>query len=232
MDPRHGRVQGELPDRDGHPARSLVAQAKDSLVVGHDDQPDVAERRRTEDRRDPVLIVGGDPHAPGPPDDVAEFLARPTDRGRVDDRQELLEVLGQDPIEQGRVAVLERGQADVPLEVVGLAPDVLDLEGDLLLDRQDAIRQESAQAQLDALLGAERQVLGEQAPAQEVRAGLPDGDRLARDHPVERGWKRSHRAKDRRRACPPRSRDRATAGAAAPPPGAGAATSRRCRARP
>ena len=61
-------------------------------------------------------------------------------------------MLGQDPVEQGRVAVLERGQADVPLEVVVLAPDVLDLEGDLLLDGQDPVGQQAAQAELDPLL--------------------------------------------------------------------------------
>ena len=57
--------------------------------------------------------AGRDPGAAGPPDDVAELLARPPDRRRVDDRQELLEVLGEEPVEQGRVAVLERGQPDV-----------------------------------------------------------------------------------------------------------------------
>ena len=62
------------------------------------------------------------------------------DRGRVDDRQQLLEVLGQDPIEEGRVAVLQRRQADVLLQRVVLAPQALELERDLLLDRHHPVR--------------------------------------------------------------------------------------------
>ena len=45
------RVQRELADRDGHPARALVAEAEDALVVGHHDQPHVLERALAEDRR-------------------------------------------------------------------------------------------------------------------------------------------------------------------------------------
>ena len=81
-----------------------------------------------------------------PPDDVAELLARPPDGRRVDDRQELLEVLGEEPVEQRRVAILERGQPDVALERVVLAAEVLELELDLLLDGQDAVGQQPAQA--------------------------------------------------------------------------------------
>ena len=114
--PRRRRVQRELADRDRHPARALVAEAEDPLVVGDDDQPDVVVRAVAEQLRDPVDVGRGDPQAAGPPDDVAELLARPADRRRVDDRQELLEVLGEQPVEERRVAVLERGQADVLLE--------------------------------------------------------------------------------------------------------------------
>ncbi len=62
--------------------------------------------------------------------------ARPT-VGRVDDRQQLLEVLAQDPVEQRLVAVLEGREPDVPLEVVRLAPDVLELQRHLGVDVDD-----------------------------------------------------------------------------------------------
>ena len=145
MDPAR-RVQGELADRDGHPAGALVAQAEDPLVVGDDDEPDVDVRALAEELRDPVAVGRGDPRPARPADDVAELLARPADRRRVDDRQELLEVLGDDAVEQRRVAILERGQPDVALERVVLAPQVLELELDLLVDGQDAIRQEAREA--------------------------------------------------------------------------------------
>ena len=89
-----------------------------------------------------------------PPDDVAELLAGAPDRRRVDDRQELLEVLGEEAVEERRVAVLERGQADVPLERVVLAAQVLELELDLLLDGQDAVGEQAAQVERVALVGA------------------------------------------------------------------------------
>ena len=41
-------------------------------------------------------------------------------------------MLGEEPVEERRVPVLERGQADVALERVVLAPEVLELEVDLL----------------------------------------------------------------------------------------------------
>ena len=88
------RVQGELADRDGHPAGALIAQAEDPLVVGDDDEPDVLVRALAEELRDPVAVGRRDPRPARPADDVAELLARPPDGRRVDDRQELLEVLG------------------------------------------------------------------------------------------------------------------------------------------
>ena len=55
------------------------------------------------------------------------WQAQPDGR-RVDDRQQLLEVLGQDPVEERRVAVLERRQADVLLERIVLPAQPLELE--------------------------------------------------------------------------------------------------------
>ena len=169
MDAAGGRVQGELADRDRHPARALVAEAEDPLVVGHDDEPDVVVRALAQERRDPVAVGGGDPDAPGPPDDVAELLARPADGRRVDDRQELLEVLREQPVEQRRVAVLERRHPDVALERVVLVVEVLELELDLLVDGQDAVGQQAAQPERVALVLAEGEVLGQQPAAEERR---------------------------------------------------------------
>ncbi len=93
---------------------------------------------------------------------MAELLAREADRRRVDDRQELLEIVDEQPVEQGLVAVLERREADVALEVVGLAPDVLQLEGDLLVDRRHARRQQAVEAEGIPLAGGEGRALVEQ----------------------------------------------------------------------
>ncbi len=107
----------------------------------------------TKDVVDPTDVIGRDPDAARTPEDVAELLAGEADRRCVDDRQELLEVLDEEAVEQGLVAVLECGQADVALEVIGLAPDVLEFEGDLLVDRRHARRQQAVEAEGVALAG-------------------------------------------------------------------------------
>ena len=180
MDAAAGRVQGELADRDGHPAGALVAETEDPLVVGDDDEPDVVVRALAQELRDPVAVGRGDPDAAGPPDDVAELLARPPDRRRVDDRQELLEVLGEEPVEERRVAVLERRHPDVALERVVLAAEVLELELDLLLDGQDPVRAGGrAGGRRRVRRRREGEVLGQQPaaeqgrPRQRDRAGRP-----------------------------------------------------------
>ena len=62
-------------------------------------------------------------------------------------------------VEEGLVAVLQRGQADVPLEVVGLGADLLELESDLLSDGQLGGGEQSPQAEGLALRLGERVVL-------------------------------------------------------------------------
>ena len=177
MDAAASGVEGELADRDRHAARALVAEAEDPFVVGHDDEPDVGIRSLAEEGRDAVDVGRRDPRAASPADDVAELLACPADRRRVDDRQELLEMFGHQSIEQRRVPVLERRHPDVSLERVILAAEVLELEVDLLLDRQHAIRQQAAQSEGVALVVAEREVLGQQPAAEERRPGQGDRGR-------------------------------------------------------
>ena len=83
---------------------------------------------------------------------MTELLTGKTDGRCVDDRQEFFEVLDEEPVEQRLVAVLESGQSDVPLEVIGLAPDVLQFEGDLLVDRRHTRWQQTVQAKGVALI--------------------------------------------------------------------------------
>ena len=176
MDAGGGRVEGQLADGDRHAAGALVAEAQDPLVVGDDDEPDLVARRVAEDLRDAVDVVRGDPDPTRPAPQVAELLAGAPDRGRVDDRQQLLEVLQEHAVEERLVAVLEGGQPDVALEVVRLPAHVLELEAHLLLDVHHAGRQEAAQGEVLALLVAEGGVLvedrvGEQREATEDHRG-------------------------------------------------------------
>ncbi len=205
-------VQGELPDRDRHPAGTLVAEAQDPLVVGHDDQPDVLVGRGAEDLGDAVPVRRCQPDPARPPDDVAELLARPPDRRRVDDRQVLLQVRREEAIEQRGVPVLEGRETDVALEVVAFPAEVLVLELQLLLHRQDAVRQEAVEPELGPLVEREREVLGEEPAIEELVARNVDLGREPGEDPVEGVGQRSHD-----RSIVPR---RAAAGARAirPPP--------------
>ena len=196
MDARRRRVQRELPDRDGHPAGTLVAEPEDPLVVGDDDEAHVLERALAEDLGDPIDIVGRDPGPAGPPDDVAELLARAPHRRRVDDRHEFLDVVGQQPVEQRRVAVLERGQPDVLLEGVVLDAQVLELEVDLLLDRQHPVGQQTAQPERVTLLEGEAEVLGQQPGAEQGWPGHGDPRRSPGQQVVEGGGQGTHPVED------------------------------------
>ena len=148
VDAGRGGVQRELAHGDRHAAGSLVAQAEDPLVVGDDDQPDLVERGVAQDLGHAVDVVRRDPDAARTAPQVAEVLARTADGGRVDDREQLLEVVQQHAVEEGLVAVMQGRQADVALEVVRLAPDVLELQRDLVVDVHDARREEAPQPQV------------------------------------------------------------------------------------
>src|ERR1019366_8935862 len=93
VDARGRRVKRELADGNPHASRTLVAEPEDALVVGHDDEADVVERSVAEDLVNPPAVRGSDPDPAGPPEDVAELLARPPNRGRIDHGQELLHVV-------------------------------------------------------------------------------------------------------------------------------------------
>ena len=137
--------------------------------------PDVPVRAVPEHLGDAVLVVGRDPQAARLAQDVAVLLAGPPDGRRIDHRQELLEVRGHHAVEEGGVAVLQGGQADVALEVVRLASEMLELEVDLLIDGHDMGRQQAGQPEGLALLEAEGEILVQEALAEERGAVEVDG---------------------------------------------------------
>ena len=196
IDAGRGGIESELADGDRHPAGTEVPEAQDPLVVGHDDQPDLGIRGSPQDVVDAPEVVRRDPDTPRSPEDVAEVLTGTADGRRVDDGQEFFEVLRQDPVEERLVPILEGCQADVALEVVGLAADVLELEGDLLLDRVDTRRQEAAEAEHIALLVTEGGALVEERLADQLAASAVDRQakprRLERAH-IGRGLAKHHR---------------------------------------
>lgn len=182
MDARAERVQRELADRDAHAPGSLVAEAEDALVVGDDQEPNLAGGRASEDLSDAAPVLGRDPDAAAATEDAAVALARLPDGGRVDDRRQLDRVLEQQAVEERLVAVLQGGEADVALEGGGLRHHRVVRALDLLLDGLDAARQQALEPKPSALFLGERRPLVEErvsqdvAPAQRgVRAELVGG---------------------------------------------------------
>jgi len=81
-------------------------------------------------------------------------------------------VLDEHPVEEGLVAILEGGQPDEPLEVVALAPVLLDLQLHLLLDREHPHREEPVQAERVALPIGERRVLVQERVLEQLGAAV------------------------------------------------------------
>ena len=169
---RAGAVQCQLADRDAHPARALIAQAEDPLVVGGNDQPDPFSSGVVQQLRDPVDVLGSDPQASRPAQDVAEPAAGLADCRGVDDRREFFQMVHEQPVKDRLVAVLQRLQADVLLQVGRLGTQVLQLQGNLLIDRRAAPGKQAAQPERDPFAIGKRCVLVQQRLAQDPRTAV------------------------------------------------------------
>ena len=159
VDPRGGGVDRELADRDLDPAHALVPDPEDALGVrGHQQvnvlgaQPGVAQRDL-----DLLRMIHRQVHpAAGAAELVGEPLDRQPDGRGVDHRQHLLDVLGQQPVEQHLVAIPQVRQVHpLPqiarlLAVLGVGPAQLPVQ------RGHPGREQPGQPQLAALLQRER----------------------------------------------------------------------------
>jgi len=84
-------------------------------------------------RADAPDVLGGEIEPARAAIDPPEPLAREADGRRVDDRQELLEVVDEDAVEERLVPVEERDEMDVSLDRCGLLRLVVEDPLDLLL---------------------------------------------------------------------------------------------------
>ena len=120
-------VEGQLADRDLDAADALVADAQDALGVGDDEQVDVVGPQAVVEQRllDVLGPVDGEEDPAGPVVLVAEPLDRLPDRRGVDDREHLLQVVGQQAVEEHLVAVADVGQVEVLAQRGRGAPELL-----------------------------------------------------------------------------------------------------------
>jgi hypothetical protein len=101
-------------------------------------------------------------------------------------------VVREEPVEQRGVAVLQRREADVLRERVGLDPDMTQLQLHLLLDGQHPVGQQATQVEGVTLIVGERGLLGQHPSAQEPLAALRDGRGPPGDDVLERSAEGSH----------------------------------------
>jgi hypothetical protein len=170
VNPARGDVEADLADRDAHTVSAEVAEAEDALAIGDHHELDLRQGAVGEDLVDCADCVGVHIDAAGAAHDVRQLLAGLTDRRGVDDRKHLGEILRQQSIEQRLVAVEQAEEEEVALEVVGLASIAVERAADLLLDRRDAVREETDEAEGGALLEGEVGALVEQRVGQQLLA--------------------------------------------------------------
>ena len=168
MDSGSRCVQSELSDRYAHAAGPLVSDAKYALVVCHDDHRAICLGTAQQGLSHPAAIARGDEYATSSPKHLAPVLACLSDRGGVDDRHDVLEMLDDEPIEERLVAILETVEIDVLLNIRFLLIELITNSNQLLLDRRYVVRQQPVKAQRVALLTSERRALVEKRGLQQL----------------------------------------------------------------
>ena len=171
MDAAAGGVERELADRDAHAAGALIAEAEDALAVGDDDHLGAIELRIGKDLLDALPVLQAQEQPARLAEQPAEVLAARADRRRVGDRQQLLDVAGEQRVEHGFVGVLQLAQERVALEIGGEAAQHLEPARHLLVQRRDARRQQAVQLEDVAFLFGERRAFVQEGIAEQLIAG-------------------------------------------------------------
>ena len=146
-----GGIERELADRNAHAVGAEIAEAQDALAIGHDDQLGTI-RPVGQDLGDSAAVVGRNEQAARALEDQSISLAGKSHRRRVDQRLDFVDMVANDAEEQRFVAIMQRVERDVFLEIAGQAAQIGQHALDLRLHRQHGGGQEAAQAERVALL--------------------------------------------------------------------------------
>ena len=185
MDPGARRIERELPDRDAHSSDAEIPESEDPRVVGRDDDANAAVPPvRAQDPGEVAAMLGREVHPAGPAVDVAELLAGLADRGRVHDRRELVEVVEEEPVEEGLVPVLKRREEQVAMDVIGHLAVVLERPLLLFLRSRDGVREETLEAEGLALLTREAGAFVQERVLEKREPPHVHGDVLLSRHAV------------------------------------------------
>src|SRR3954447_13122413 len=179
MDAGRGGVHRELADGDLDAADALVADAEDAFGVGRHEEVDVLGPQAGVPQCGLHLVrVAPRQVTPaGATELVAEPLDRQPDRRGVDDRQHLLDVLGEQLVEQHLVAVAQVGQVHPLAQVVGLLAVLGVGPSQLGVQRRDPRREQAGQSQFTAFREGERGAAVDGGGGEHGRAaGVDPGD--------------------------------------------------------
>ncbi len=165
-----GGVKRQFADGNAHAGRAEIAEAENAFAVGDDDHLHVARRPVLQNVFHLAAIIAGNIKTARPAENVAEFLARLADRGRVNDRHHLLQIVHHHAVKQRLVPVLQADDLDVALDVAGLAAEIVHHAPRLLVHGLDVRRQQPAQAERVALRLGEGGAFVENGIVQPVHA--------------------------------------------------------------
>ena len=145
----------EFADRYPHAVAAQIAEAEDTLAICHHDHAHIALRPVAQDLRHAAPIFRGNVEPARAAENSIILLARLADRGRVDDRHQLLDMIDQDAVKERLVSSGQRDERDVAFQVRRFARQIAEHALDLLGLRLGARRQQPAQAQRIAFGGGE-----------------------------------------------------------------------------
>ena len=111
-----GRVECQFPDRDPHPVRPEIAQSQDPLPVRDHDHPHPALGPVPEDVADATTVARGYVQPPRPSEDETELPACLPHCRRVEDGQQLGQVVHDRPVEEPLIAVEQCHEEQVLVE--------------------------------------------------------------------------------------------------------------------
>ncbi len=149
--------------------RTEVAKTKNAFTIRNNDKP-CRIRPVPEQLGNAPAIVGADEHAARSLEDETEALAGESHRWRINQRLDFIDVVAHNPEEQRFVAVMQRVERDIFLQIVRQATQVDQHALDLIPHRKHMRRQETAQSQRVALGFRESYALVEQRIAQQRQA--------------------------------------------------------------
>ena len=170
MDSCGGCIEGELADRDAHAPCALVTDAENALVVGRDDHRPLSHGAAAQSPRHASPFPRSDVDAAGPAEDLAPVLTGQGDRRGVDDGDDVLEVLDDEPVKKRLVTILEAVEIDVLLQFRFLVIELVTGPQQMLFYGRHVVGQEAVQGEGVALLPSERRAFVEKRRLEQVLA--------------------------------------------------------------